>query len=322
MDLPAPVHELRARASQARDRGQRASTAAWDCRLEAVRRSFRCSEDDDGFVFLAPFPPSSRDENDWGYVTDRSGERNLFGFKYEWMPINLVSGGEAAFTLWTGNADRNVVERCDSIDECRKYFNFGGPYGARIVTLCTVERFAARIGPPKDCVPLVLQIESERFIRVIVGFNMIPGGSPPGDRVFSVRFQRSPAVSRAVVLDAITRSLARPPFSLATERGSARIRGTAGPRESMILSPWREELSLRVNVEEGFSGELGRFMGIEVDLTLWVHRRLVATGMHQPTPQQEQRYTNAVLAAVKTALRTLCTTTPAERDSRTVVCNR
>ena len=318
LDLPLPLQELRAQASNARSRGLRAGSQSWECKVGTLTRSFRCARDDEGYFVLPPFPTSRRDPDRFGYVTNSEGPYP-YNFDFAWVPVGLASEGEVSAAQWRDKAERNVVEECDSVARCKRYFYFLGPNNARSIQFCTVERLDYSYGPPKDCVALMIFVGSERFIRVIVGFNMIPGGSPPGGRYFTVRFKGQPSIRPSVVLEALTRSLTRPPFSLVTERRSNLVRATAGPRVSRILSPWREQVLVRIDVDEG-TGDIGEFIGVNVDLTLWVHRRTVAVGMHQPTSQQEERYFNQVLEDLKTALKGLCRAST-ERDSRTVMCD-
>jgi hypothetical protein len=261
---------------------------------------YKCVAQGNAVAYLPPFPlalPSN--------VPSVEGQAPAF----QWVPAAEALNGNSLSQQWLEYAKAGTLLGCKGLT-CTAIINgfMKELSNEEVLAQCIITSVGNTLGPPKRCIPTVLQEGSTKWVRVVRGYytnlNLASAGTTT-QRSFVISLYKAPLVNEQLVLTKAKDALEGPELRLDVQRRPHSVVGLGGERASVVQPGWREDLEVRVEVYS-----LGSRLLVQsiVENTLYVNRQnTVRRGdWHRPDDVQEGLYTSLIRDALKVRLESLC----------------
>jgi len=236
--------------------------------------------------------------------------RHDFAPLTRWVPVSFVTDGADVFTAIQKAADSPAICK-DSL--CHGILrSFGGTKEtARVQGYSYCASYVAKNGmSAPSCAPVALMDRDQVWLLAVVGKRPPPPPPPPPmPQAYPVSIGGTKLPSMDKIEDAVAKALARPILSLSIVPVPVQdsLKAMALPRPSLVNPPWREWATVRVDLVPNGSG-ITRYVSFYPDITLYVNRQNTPdpSDWRMPSQDQQARFNQAVVKALKQTLSSLC----------------
>jgi len=249
--------------------------------------------------------------------------------EFSWAPASRILEGEDGVKRMNELANAGELFGCNG-STCMAIVHALNPSRGRpqsetyaqesVLALCRTQS-GKEIGAPQDCEPILLASVEEYWVSVLSGYKRA-APTPPQQFDISIRSSKLPEIP--AVIDRASAGLGEPLWELSVQPSAFpdAIEGVASYHASKILQPFRECVTVRVQVREvEQSGPA--FLGLSYRTYLYVNRLNTdrVTDWHQPTNQQQIAYDEEVMKNLRKSLEKLCEVWSWQNAGSVLVCH-